>query len=152
MLDKKPFELECTDKSLILFQLADKRKNMMEDFANQCSKSVEQAKLEAKSVSDCEAQLREELKMCELQNCEMETRIDKVIEENSVLSAFLDQVKQQNSLLQFQLESAESQLKETKQSLAEQISALQSKHFSTCHVRTFFHFQTVLIFAVVSVM
>ena len=31
---------------------------MMEDFANQCSKSVEQAKLEAKTVSDCEAQLK----------------------------------------------------------------------------------------------
>ena len=117
------------------FQLAEKRKNMMEDFYLQCSKSVEQVKLELKSAVESESQLREELKVCQLQNCEMETSLHRLSEENQALTSVMDQLKSQNSQLSSKLATVEQSLEEARAENSSTISSMQNQHSSTLKVQ-----------------
>ena len=107
---------------------------MMEDIATQCQKSVEQLKAEHKSAIHNESQLREELKLCQLQNCELEAQMHKLTEENSALSGVLDQLKRQNAELRTNLSSCEEKLSAVTSELEVKVSALETQHSTTCKV------------------
>ena len=107
---------------------------MMEDIANQHSKNLENVKAENQSAINAESQLREDLKVSQLQNCDLESQIQKVAEENTALSGLLDQLKKQNSELRSKLSTCEEQLNAVKIELGTKVEALESQHSNACKV------------------